>query len=148
MGIFFLVSKEHTLELGNKLSDIAWVYNHHFAFDQDFSVEVSLVSEQEMQLLNQKYRKVPEPTDVLSFPTFSTLKEIHSLKMSALLGSIVVSPEQAEKYQETLPQLVHHGLMHLLGFNHERDLVQWKIVEAKLITNFKKQQLAIKGIPA
>lgn len=148
MGIFFLVSEEHTLELGDQLPDIARVYNHHFAFDQDFSVEVSLVSEREMRLLNQKYRKVDEPTDVLSFPTFSTLKEISSLKMAALLGSIIISPEQAEQYHETLSQLVHHGLMHLLGFDHEKDLIQWKETEDDLITTFKEKNLFIKGIPA
>lgn len=75
-------------------------------------------------LLNEQYRKKSRPTDVLSFPMQETgLPEIQP----QLLGDIVISLEtagrQAQQHgvdlYEELAFLLTHGILHLLGYDHE-----------------------------
>jgi probable rRNA maturation factor len=87
----------------------------------DREVELTLVDDEAMQTLNWQYRRIDRPTDVLSFP----LEPV----FGAPLGSIVISMEtakaQADRYGHTLQEevtlLFLHGLLHLLGFDHECD---------------------------
>jgi probable rRNA maturation factor len=93
-----------------------------------FEVSVLITSNQEIKKLNLKYRKLKEPTDVLSFPSYSK-KELKSLKVSKQLlnlGDIVISHQlaqsQAIEYGHSLKReisfLFIHGLLHLLGYDH------------------------------
>jgi len=86
---------------------------------------VMLVSDRRMQALNLKYRRKDRPTDVLAFP----MQEGRFARFSGpLLGDIVISLETAQHQaierrhsldQEVLRLLIH-GVLHLLGFDHER----------------------------
>jgi probable rRNA maturation factor len=79
------------------------------------SVELSLsfVASDEMGELHERYLGEPGPTDVLSFP----------LGEHGLLGDVVVCPafaaHQAEDVEAELRLLVVHGVLHLLGYDHE-----------------------------
>jgi probable rRNA maturation factor len=79
------------------------------------SVELSLsfVGLDEMSELHQRYLGEPGPTDVLSFP----------LGEDGLIGDVVVCPMQAGKnnsdVEAEIRLLVIHGVLHLLGFDHE-----------------------------
>jgi probable rRNA maturation factor len=79
------------------------------------SVELSLsfVGLDEMSELHQRYLGEPGPTDVLSFP----------LGEDGLMGDVVVCPMQAGKnnsdVEAEIRLLVIHGVLHLLGFDHE-----------------------------
>jgi probable rRNA maturation factor len=74
----------------------------------------------EMQRLNRDFRKQDHPTDVLSFPSRQTL---------GFLGDIAISFEhaqrQAAEYGHGIGQeieiLMLHGVLHLLGMDHEND---------------------------
>jgi probable rRNA maturation factor len=100
-------------------------------------VEVSLVvtDDAELQELNQRYRGEDRPTDVLSFPQsedsssgggpgFPTL-----LPGARPLGDVVISGDrvraQAADYghsqRRELAYLAVHGLLHLLGYDHETE---------------------------
>jgi len=89
-------------------------------------VEVSLyiTDDEEIRELNRTYRNKDRPTDVLSFP-FG--EEVGGVK---LLGEIVISQDtalrQAQKLghslREEVRRLVVHGLVHLLGYDHEKGL--------------------------
>ena len=98
-------------------------------------VEVCLLlaDNEHIRELNNCYRDKDMPTDVLSFPQFEKLLE-NSRDISdiptgeLLLGDIVVSLERAEAQAEELGHsferevvfLFVHGLLHLLGYDHER----------------------------
>jgi len=96
-------------------------------------VEVSLVitDDDEVQQLNREYRGVDKPTDVLSFPQDEGVGESFPLvgPVPRPLGDIVISGErvraQAADYghsqRRELAYLAVHGLLHLLGFDHETD---------------------------
>jgi rRNA maturation RNase YbeY len=94
-------------------------------FLKENRVELSLVlvRNREIQELNAKYRSKNEPTDVLSFPSREVLPT-----GVRILGDVVISVEQAEKQagrrrralEEEMESLLIHGILHLLGYDHER----------------------------
>lgn len=147
MGLDFLVSTSDSQEIGQTaLEQIREVYAAHFNLKQ-VSTELSLVDETAMREFNFKYRQIDQPTDVLSFPTFNTLEELCQAQENypQLIGSILICPGKAAAYEETLPQLVHHGLLHLLGFDHEVDREAWCQQETELLAKLQSKGLIIKG---
>ena len=149
MAFGFLVSAPDRALIGSDaLATIAATYERHFLIG-NFQVELSLLSKPEIQELNATYRSINEPTDVLSFPTFAGIAEIQSVpkEVTALLGSIMICPEKAEAYNETLPQLVHHGLLHLLGLDHEEDMPAWQEKEQEVLRELAEAGLMVEGVP-
>jgi probable rRNA maturation factor len=98
-----------------------------------FEVSVALVSDRYMRRLNHRFRDVAHATDVLSFPA----AESPSISPCATsrndphrtLGDIVIATGVARRqarragvaYATELRVLALHGLLHLLGFDHETD---------------------------
>ena len=86
-------------------------------------VSISFVTEGEIQGLNRDYRGVDSVTDVLSFP----INDAIVMGAERPLGDIVicmdVARRQAEEYDHSLERelafLVAHGMLHLLGHDHE-----------------------------
>lgn len=94
----------------------------------EYNVSLLLVNDQEIQQLNNQYRKIDKPTNVLSFPfTDGDISSLQDLPVKEL-GDIVISVETALKESKEFKQsfsrrmtwLIVHGLLHLLGFDHER----------------------------
>ena len=84
-------------------------------------LSVSLVSEEEIADLQLRYLGEEGPTDVLSFP----LDEIDEEGVR-ILGDVVIAPTVAARNNEADPQaemrlLLVHGILHLLGHDHERE---------------------------
>lgn len=97
-------------------------------------LSVSLVGDDEMHALNLQYRRRDRPTDVLAF----ALDDDHAavdgaafpgkLPAASLLGDVVISidtaAEQARQrsksVEDTLDELLVHGVLHLIGYDHER----------------------------
>jgi probable rRNA maturation factor len=86
-------------------------------------LSLALVGDAEMQRLNAKYRQRNYPTDVLSFAADKNLPI-----ETRLLGDVIISVEkaaqQAKERRRTLDEemitLLIHGIVHLLGYDHER----------------------------
>jgi probable rRNA maturation factor len=92
-------------------------------------VSVVITSDEAVQALNEQYRGVSAPTDVLSFPAEDEDGSDFVLPMPALtpyLGDIIIAgptatrQAQANGHQpaEEVALLVIHGTLHLLGFDH------------------------------
>ncbi len=107
------------------------------------SIEVSLtfVEPDEMLELNEQYRGIDEPTDVLSFPLWEEEDGRFLLPSKdwdeVALGDIVICPRvvidfarASEKEPEEEIVLIYiHGLLHLLGYDHtteEQEAIMWK----------------------
>ncbi len=88
---------------------------------QNSFLEIIFVGKDDMSNLNTKYRSVDKPTDVLSFPQ-PEIKEAPT----KILGSIAISPEVTDEKEEDLSDVIKHGLLHLLGFDHEEDENVWQ----------------------
>ena len=101
------------------------------------SAALAFVTDTEIARLNKTYRKKNRPTDVLSFPAQPSAKRPNRNKF---LGDIAIAPAVARRYAKkngrTLENeiciLILHGLLHLLGYDHETDRGQMDRVEHKL----------------
>lgn len=86
---------------------------------------IAFISDSRMKQLNEMFRGKNTTTDVLSFP--HEPDEFDPDKDN--LGDIVISVEQAQRQAEEngltlegeIKQLILHGLLHLLGYDHETD---------------------------
>ncbi|OQY00483.1 MAG: rRNA maturation RNase YbeY [Desulfobacteraceae bacterium 4572_130] len=87
-------------------------------------ISIVMTGDNEIKKLNNKFRGISKPTNVLAFPM---LNNDFSLINPELLGDIVISVETAEKEAqkfgislgERISQLLIHGILHLIGFDHE-----------------------------
>jgi probable rRNA maturation factor len=80
---------------------------------EDGHVAIELVDSARIAELNREHRGKDEPTDVLSFP----VDEEGPAAGPRELGDVVISPE----HTVDLPEAVIHGVLHLVGMDHERD---------------------------
>ncbi len=100
------------------------------------TLSVAVVDKKEMESLNSSYRNKQEPTDVLSFDLSCKILES---KNAMGLGEVVICPEKirenAEKYnidfKKELTKVLIHGILHLLGYDHERSEKDAKIMAKK-----------------
>lgn len=89
-------------------------------------LSVALVDDAAIAELNAAYRDKAGPTDVLSF---SLVEGDHADHRGKMLGDVVISVPVAERQarelghdlDEELLRLLIHGVLHLLGFDHEED---------------------------
>ena len=94
----------------------------------DHTVSLHLVTDAEIRELNSRYRHKDTPTNVLSFPFADGLDPSFAGLPVRELGDIVISLDTAgreaeefgQTFEDRLIWLVTHGLLHLLGYDHER----------------------------
>jgi probable rRNA maturation factor len=95
--------------------------------DPDVEVSLTFVDDEQIRVLNREYRAKDTATDVLSFPQDDEDGFMSIPGMPQVLGDIVISLPRAEEQAETFGHslerevvyLAVHGLLHLLGFDHE-----------------------------
>jgi probable rRNA maturation factor len=86
------------------------------------AVNVLITSNAKMKFLNRRFRGQDEPTDVLTFPAASDARK-------GFAGDIAVSAEIATQNARALGHppaaevkiLILHGILHLRGYDHDRD---------------------------
>ena len=89
---------------------------------ESIEISVYITDDQEIRELNKTYRGKDKSTDVLSFPLDETFDGYR------ILGDIVISQDTAERQAKELghslknevKRLLIHGLVHLLGYDHEK----------------------------
>jgi len=91
-------------------------------------LSIAVVELAEMTELNVRFREKEGPTDVLSFPCDDPCAVVGPDE-PVTLGDVVIAPEVAERQaaeyghtvEEELNLLLVHGVLHLLGYDHETD---------------------------
>lgn len=87
----------------------------------DGELSVALVGRDEITELHERYLHEPGPTDVLSFPQDGPREEGEPV----LLGDVVICPEVAAEQSgdgaAEVRLLLVHGVLHLLGYDHQTD---------------------------
>jgi len=102
----------------------------------DDEIEFILTNNEEIHEINLTTRGVDKPTDVLSFP--------YENMPNTPLGSIVISVDFVEQkskeynhsFEDELALLFIHGLLHLVGYDHEIDNGEHRKKEEELIKQF------------
>jgi len=100
------------------------------------NIELIVTNDKEIKEINKQCRNIDKATDVLSFP-------YEEMPMTPL-GSIVISFDHVELFANKLTHsnddefnlLFIHGLLHLLGYDHEVDNGEMRQEEERLITKF------------
>ena len=107
---------------------------------------LAFVEEPVMAELNKRYRSLAEPTDVLSFSYAGfddqDWPEPDDLEQEPFLGDVVICPAVASRnaleegitLDLELRRLVIHGILHLMGYDHESDQGQMLAREEALCT--------------
>ena len=117
--------------------------------------EVSLVlsDDRELRILNNDYRGIDKPTNVLSFPGEPLEEEgdqtAYTVRDKPLvLGDVVIAfetvereaNEQGKKFQDHLAHLLVHGVLHLCRFDHENE------ADAEKMESLEREILAKLGM--
>lgn len=116
---------------------------------QDHDVSLVFMDDTTIASYNSRYRNRKGPTNVLSFPANGIPDEITTISKRKELGDILISIETAEReirdsqktLNDRLTELAIHGLLHLLGYDHEKSeadaLLMWQS-EKELFRTIKK----------
>ena len=102
-------------------------------------LSLALIGDREMQQLNAQYRGKDYPTDVLSFPVDRGVA-----LSTPLLGDVIISVdkaaaqarEQRRALDDEMITLLIHGIVHLMGYDHERSAK-----DARIMTRLEKKIL-------
>jgi len=115
---------------------------------------VCLVTNAQIARWNRTYRGKAKPTDVLSFPAEAAATKKHTVgrgkpslsrryspsRNGSYLGDIAIAPavarrnarESGRAFEDEMRVLMLHGLLHLLGYDHESDGGQMERLELRL----------------
>jgi len=103
---------------------------------EDYEISIVLVDDREITRLNRQYLHRNRPTNVISFPMASTDPPGLPYK---ILGDVVISAETAKRQaeeagksgEEEILFLLTHGLLHLVGYDHEGSQEERRKMEAQ-----------------
>jgi len=125
-----------------KVTQAVKIFSDNFKISRNFHFTVHSLNESESKKLNQKTFNSNKPTDVLSFPLYNDIEAINQLdkSMSEDMGDMFICrnviKKNAEIYDkdfvEELQYIVIHGLLHLIGYSHEKN-DKLKTYESKLM---------------
>ena len=125
-----------------KVTQAVKIFSENFKISRNFHFTVHSLNESESKKLNQKTFNKNRPTDVLSFPLYNDIEAINQLDQSMHedMGDMFICrnviKKNAEIYDkdfvEELQYIVIHGLLHLIGYSHEKN-DKLKTYESKLM---------------
>ncbi len=113
-----LPSADEILQLCSLAAGSAGVVDGHVA--------IEFVDERRIAELNERYRSLTEPTDVLSFP----IDGAEPVAGARELGDVVICIEQTADVREAIV----HGVLHLLGMDHEADDGEMLALQRRLLS--------------
>ena len=111
---------------------------------EDYYLSIFLTNNYDIKKLNNKFRKINKPTNVLSFAQDKKFC-LGGSKHVILLGDIVISLEKIrseakdleKKFSDHFIHICIHGLLHLFGYNHKKES-EAKIMQEKEISILKQ----------
>ena len=125
-----------------KVTQAVKIFSENFKISRNFHFTVHSLNESESKKLNQKTFNKNKSTDVLSFPLYNDIEAINQLdeSMHEDMGDMFICrnviKKNAEIYDkdfvEELQYIVIHGLLHLIGYSHEKN-DKLKTYESKLM---------------
>ncbi len=101
-------------------------------------ISLLICGDKKIRALNKDFRNKDKVTDVLSFPHYDSLRFSPSFETEIILGDLAICLPQAKRqskkfkihFMDEFIHLFFHGVIHLMGFDHEISLKEEKIMEA------------------
>lgn len=128
-----------------EIRKIAKVTLEEICFHQLCEISILMTNDQKIQFLNKNYRNKDTPTNVLSFP----IDLEHDTQRVSMLGDVVLSlntieqeaSEQKKPFKHHLTHLIIHGILHLLGYDHENEeeAQQMESIEISILSKLQIQ---------
>ncbi|AFB78747.1 cconserved hypothetical protein, UPF0054 family [Francisella tularensis subsp. tularensis FSC198] len=146
LNINFINDDEHPIPSQDLLLKcLQLVANKHHISHAE--VNLNIVSNDEIQQINKQFRNKDKPTNIISFE-FEKPQGLPDDIANDFLGDIVIAPavleneakEQNKELNDHWQHIFIHGLLHLLGYDHQDDQ------EAEVMENLEIQLLAQLGI--
>ena len=127
--------KELSDDVNTLIDDVVKKTLEYENFNTDCIVSVTIVDNEQIYSLNNEFRGIDRPTDVLSFPVveFENGQMLDNtgdyFEGKLILGDVILSAEKAyeqcveygHSFERELGFLVCHSVLHLLGYDHETD---------------------------
>jgi len=115
----------------------------------DAELAIMLTDDAGIRTLNQNWRGIDKPTNVLSFPALQPPSGVEPDDAPRMLGDIAIAyetmrreaDEESKPFAHHLSHLSVHGFLHLVGYDHEKD------GEAEVMEALERDILASLGIP-
>ena len=131
-------------DLLNKFTEAFKLISKEEDLDNDASINIKIIKDEEMLNLNNHFRNKETSTNVLSFTNEDISKSI-----TGNLGDIAInydyileeSNEQNKTFDDHMIHMLIHGIYHILGFEHDNDKVA-KIIEKKEVTLLNKLNIS------
>jgi probable rRNA maturation factor len=128
-----MIELENNTDINIDIKELEVIKNNLTSKD----IELIFVENEQMREINKEHRNIDKATDVLSFPLEFDLPNMP-------LGSIIISTdfisEKASEYnhsfEDEMKLLFIHGILHLLGFDHEVDNGEHRQKEEELIKKY------------
>ena len=132
MGVF--LANEQTEQVDPAaLREIAELVLREEHYPKEAEVTILLVSDEEMSGYNARFLDRDGPTDVLAFPLEELIPGVapdhNPLGPPLVIGDVLIAPayvmrsaaEMGVSYEDEMALMAVHGLLHLLGYDHEDD---------------------------
>lgn len=135
---------QEAFSINNKLSkDLSALSKEIFLLEQkpDAIVNLKFISDEDIKILNQKYRNKSMPTNVLSFEN-DDISRVHTNEIGDIAISYEYAIREAEEQKKTfhdhVMHLTLHGILHLLGYDHqlESDAEYMELKEVNILLKF------------
>ena len=135
---------QEAFSINNKLSkDLSALSKEIFLLEQkpDAIVNLKFINDEDIKILNQKYRNKSMPTNVLSFEN-DDISKVHTNEIGDIAISYEYASREAEEQKKTfhdhVMHLTLHGILHLLGYDHqlESDAEYMELKEVNILSKF------------
>lgn len=118
------------------------IFSSSCLFEQNFkciSFDILYCNNEKIRQINKDYRQKDYPTDIITFAIFADSEEKFIFDKEINLGEIIISLDKVSQnakdkgagFEDELYFLISHGIMHLLGFDHQTDEEYNFIIEAQ-----------------
>lgn len=99
-------------------------------------IELVLTDSNQIQNLNKQYRDIDKPTDVISFPLEKMSNSPIGIIVINIDKVIEKSKELNHSINDEFTLLFLHGLLHILGYDHEKDNGEMREKEKEMILKY------------
>lgn len=150
MSVFFADEQDVSVD-PTGLRDLADLVIREEGYPDDTEVTILLVSDDEMSGYNERFLQREGPTDVLAFPIENlqpgSVPPRRGNGPPLVIGDVFIAPDYVRRsaaemgvaFEDEMALMVVHGVLHLLGYDHEED------ADAELMESRERHLLGLVG---